>query len=307
MLAPTFKLDHKYSAFGRVIEGMAAVDGIAIGEPPAQPTKIVRATIGGPLPAPPVVAAAPAPAAAPVAAAPRRACSGASRSPCHAGADDEPSRLTRPRKRRLRHSRIMRVDLFDFELPPDRIALRPARPRDSARLLLVEGSAVATAACSTCRSCCGPATCWCSTTPGSSRPSSKAGAARRASARRCTSAKARASWRAFVRNAKRVRDGDMIDFGKGVNASRGRARCGRRGPAPLPRRRAGRAAARAGRADAAAALHRRQARRPTTPTATIIRRCSPARRGGRGADRRAAFHRPADRRARRSAGSAARR
>ena len=33
----------------------------------------------------------------------------------------------------------MRVDLFDFDLPPERIALRPARPRDSARLLLVEG------------------------------------------------------------------------------------------------------------------------------------------------------------------------
>ena len=33
----------------------------------------------------------------------------------------------------------MRVDLFDFDLPAERIALRPARPRDSARLLLVEG------------------------------------------------------------------------------------------------------------------------------------------------------------------------
>jgi S-adenosylmethionine:tRNA ribosyltransferase-isomerase len=31
----------------------------------------------------------------------------------------------------------MRVDLFDFELPDDRIALHPARPRDSARLLHV--------------------------------------------------------------------------------------------------------------------------------------------------------------------------
>jgi S-adenosylmethionine:tRNA ribosyltransferase-isomerase len=31
----------------------------------------------------------------------------------------------------------MRVDLFDFDLPEDRIALRPARPRDSARLLVV--------------------------------------------------------------------------------------------------------------------------------------------------------------------------
>lgn len=31
----------------------------------------------------------------------------------------------------------LRVDLFDFELPEDRIALRPASPRDSARLLRV--------------------------------------------------------------------------------------------------------------------------------------------------------------------------
>jgi S-adenosylmethionine:tRNA ribosyltransferase-isomerase len=31
----------------------------------------------------------------------------------------------------------MRVDLFDFDLPPERIALHPARPRDSARLLHV--------------------------------------------------------------------------------------------------------------------------------------------------------------------------
>lgn len=33
----------------------------------------------------------------------------------------------------------MRVDLFDFELPPERIALRPARPRDAARMLVVDG------------------------------------------------------------------------------------------------------------------------------------------------------------------------
>lgn len=63
MFAPRFSLDHKYSAFGRVIEGMAAVDQITVGEPPAEPTRIVRATIGGPLPAPPAVAVAAAPAA----------------------------------------------------------------------------------------------------------------------------------------------------------------------------------------------------------------------------------------------------
>jgi len=31
----------------------------------------------------------------------------------------------------------MRVDLFDFELPPERIALRPIAPRDAARMLVV--------------------------------------------------------------------------------------------------------------------------------------------------------------------------
>jgi len=35
----------------------------------------------------------------------------------------------------------MRTDLFDFDLPPDRIALRPARPRDAARLLVVRQGA----------------------------------------------------------------------------------------------------------------------------------------------------------------------
>ena len=31
----------------------------------------------------------------------------------------------------------MRTDLFDFALPEDRIALRPAAPRDAARLLVI--------------------------------------------------------------------------------------------------------------------------------------------------------------------------
>ncbi|TGN90134.1 tRNA preQ1(34) S-adenosylmethionine ribosyltransferase-isomerase QueA [Bradyrhizobium yuanmingense] len=36
----------------------------------------------------------------------------------------------------------MRTDLFDFDLPPERIALRPASPRDSARMLVVENGAL---------------------------------------------------------------------------------------------------------------------------------------------------------------------
>src|ERR1700729_1821406 len=35
----------------------------------------------------------------------------------------------------------MRTELFDFALPEDRIALRPASPRDSARLLVVRPGA----------------------------------------------------------------------------------------------------------------------------------------------------------------------
>jgi cyclophilin family peptidyl-prolyl cis-trans isomerase len=44
---PYGTLDGNYTNFGRVISGMGAVDTIAPGEPPAEPTKIVKATIGG--------------------------------------------------------------------------------------------------------------------------------------------------------------------------------------------------------------------------------------------------------------------
>jgi len=63
MLAPTFSLDHDYTGFGRVISGMQFVDSIAPGEPPAAPTKIVRAWLDGPVPA--AVAAASAPVSTP--------------------------------------------------------------------------------------------------------------------------------------------------------------------------------------------------------------------------------------------------
>ena len=59
MLSAGMSLDHKYTIFGRVIAGMQFVDGIAPGEPPEAPTKMVRVWIDGPLPAAPVAAPAP--------------------------------------------------------------------------------------------------------------------------------------------------------------------------------------------------------------------------------------------------------
>ncbi len=46
MYAPRPELDNSYTVMGRVVAGMDAVDGIAPGEPPAEPTKIVRAYLG---------------------------------------------------------------------------------------------------------------------------------------------------------------------------------------------------------------------------------------------------------------------
>lgn len=42
---PRFALDHRYTNFGRVIAGMDVVDAIERGEPPAHPTKIVKASL----------------------------------------------------------------------------------------------------------------------------------------------------------------------------------------------------------------------------------------------------------------------
>jgi peptidylprolyl isomerase len=47
MFAPRPDLDNDYTVIGRVVGGMDAVDAIAPGEPPEQPTKIVRAHLGG--------------------------------------------------------------------------------------------------------------------------------------------------------------------------------------------------------------------------------------------------------------------
>ena len=71
---PRFSLDRNYTNFGRVIAGMDAADGIERGEPPANPTYIVQASIGAdnkppklpPPPAAPVAAFTPPPSGQPL-------------------------------------------------------------------------------------------------------------------------------------------------------------------------------------------------------------------------------------------------
>ena len=113
----------------------------------------------------------------------------------------------------------MRVDLFDFELPAERIALRPARPRDSARLLAVRGGDISDQLMLDL--------------PGLLRPGdvlvfndTKVIPAQLEGRRGEASIGATLhkregprEWRAFLRNAKRARAGDTIAFGEGVAAS----------------------------------------------------------------------------------------
>ncbi len=59
---PRFALDHRYTNFGRVIAGMDVVDTIERGEPPANPTKVLQASMlseGKARPAPVAPSAAP--------------------------------------------------------------------------------------------------------------------------------------------------------------------------------------------------------------------------------------------------------
>ncbi len=54
---PTMAIDGKYTVFGRVISGMENVDKISRGEPPANPTRIVQASLGSQHKAAPATAA----------------------------------------------------------------------------------------------------------------------------------------------------------------------------------------------------------------------------------------------------------
>jgi S-adenosylmethionine:tRNA ribosyltransferase-isomerase len=112
----------------------------------------------------------------------------------------------------------MRVDLFDFDLPQDRIALRPARPRDSARLMLVEADAISDRTVLDLPDLLRPGDVLLFNDT-KVIPAQLEG--RRGSARVGVTLHKRAgprSWWAFVRNAKRLRPGDRIAFEGAVTA-----------------------------------------------------------------------------------------
>ena len=113
----------------------------------------------------------------------------------------------------------MRVDLFDFDLPPECIALRPARPRDAARMLLVEGNQISDRQVLDLPDILRPGDVL---VFNDTRVIPAQLEGRRGDARIGATLHKRAGlreWWAFVRNAKRVRDGDLVEFGEGVKAS----------------------------------------------------------------------------------------
>ena len=67
MFQPLLRLDRTYTVFGRVMSGMQWVDAIERGEPPANPSRILQASIGADNKAPPAFPA-PKPAVDPIAA-----------------------------------------------------------------------------------------------------------------------------------------------------------------------------------------------------------------------------------------------
>ncbi|MEQ1510268.1 MAG: tRNA preQ1(34) S-adenosylmethionine ribosyltransferase-isomerase QueA [Sphingopyxis sp.] len=123
----------------------------------------------------------------------------------------------------------MRVDLFDFHLPPERIALRPATPRDSARMLVVDGASLCDQSVGDLPAMLRAGDCLVfndtrvipaqlegqrgrrGVVGAQDAPVARIGATlhKRIDLRR---------WLAFIRNAKRLRAGDLIDFGHDVCA-----------------------------------------------------------------------------------------
>jgi len=113
----------------------------------------------------------------------------------------------------------MRVNLFDFDLPPERIALRPASPRDSARMLSIGTGVLEDRLVSDLPELLAPGdmlvfndTRVIPAQLEGRRGDAQIGATlhKREGLRR---------WRAFIRNARRLREGDIVDFGDDVSAT----------------------------------------------------------------------------------------
>src|ERR1044071_3200403 len=110
----------------------------------------------------------------------------------------------------------MRVADFDFDLPAERIALRPARPRDSARLLVVRGAEMSDKSVRDLPELLEPGDVLVFNDT-KVIPAQLEG--RRGEASVGATLHKREGpreWEAFLRNAKRVRPGDTIEFGEQV-------------------------------------------------------------------------------------------
>ncbi len=112
----------------------------------------------------------------------------------------------------------MRVDLFDFDLPEDRIALRPVTPRDAARMLVVDGEELHDRGVGDLPSLLRAGDClvFNDTRVIPAQLNGQRGEARIGAT--LHKREGLRAWRAFLKNARRVRDGDRIDFGSGVAA-----------------------------------------------------------------------------------------
>lgn len=121
----------------------------------------------------------------------------------------------------------MRVDLFDFELPSERIALSPASPRDAARMSCVAGSKITDKTVRDLPIMLRPGDLLVANDTkvipaqlfGTRAPRDKSQSSD-AVAIEATLHKdlGENSWRAFVRPAKRLREGDVIEFKGGLRA-----------------------------------------------------------------------------------------
>ncbi len=113
----------------------------------------------------------------------------------------------------------MRVDLFDFDLPPERIALRPAVPRDAARMLVVQAGERSDKAVSDLPDMLRAGDClvFNDTRVIPAQLEGTRGHARIGAT--LHKREGPRDWIAFIRNAKRLKEGDTVEFGADVRAN----------------------------------------------------------------------------------------